>query len=92
MPERQIKVIPALSKTERIRKHTNRPIRVTPQADLRTELVAGKTKTTVIPQTQAPVKIAATAPVEVKKLRVAGYCRVSTGTTQQETSIVEIGL
>lgn len=87
MPERQIKVIPALSRAERTRKTTNRPIRVASQADLRSEIAQGKTKTTVIPQTQAPVKIAATAPVEVKKLRVAGYCRVSTGTTQQETSI-----
>ena len=88
MPERQIKIIPALSKAERTKKTVNRPIRVVPQADLRAELAQGKTKTTVIPQTQAPVKIAATTPVEVKKLRVAGYCRVSTGTTQQETSIV----
>lgn len=88
MPERQIKIIPAHSKAERTRKPANRPIRVVPQADLRTELVEGKTKITVIPQVQAPVKIAATTPVEVKKLRVAGYCRVSTGTTQQETSIV----
>ena len=88
MPERQIKVIPALSRAERTRKTTNRPIRVASQADLRTELVEGKAKAMVIPQAQAPVKIAATAPVEVKKLHVAGYCRVSTGTTQQETSIV----
>ena len=88
MPERQIKVIPALSRAERTRKTTNRPIRVASQADLRSEIAQGKTKMTVIPQAQAPVKIAATAPVEVKKLRVAGYCRVSTGTTQQETSIV----
>ena len=57
--------------------------------DLRSEILTGKARrVTPVPEKQAPVKIAAVAPVETKKLRVAGYCRVSTGTTQQETSIV----
>ena len=86
MPE--IKVIPSLSKAERVRR-ANRSIKAPSRADLRSELVTGKqAPAVIIPQAQAPVKIASAVPKEAKKLRVAGYCRVSTGLAEQETSIV----
>ena len=88
MPERQVKVIPALGKSQHTRKAVNIPIKITPTADIREEITGGKTKTVLAPpKAKAPVVIPAVAPAEVKKLRVAGYCRVSTGTAQQATSI-----
>ncbi len=55
--------------------------------EIQTEILEGKAKVVVqIPKRQATVKIEAAKPAE-KKIRVAGYCRVSTGSEQQETSI-----
>ena len=81
MPDRQVKII---------RRTAGIPVRVRAGTeDMRSEIINGKKDVpATVPGPKAPVKIAASAPMEVKKLRVAGYCRVSTGQEGQETSII----
>ena len=57
---------------------------------LREEILKGKDhEPTVIPASSAPVKIEVKAHKDSeKKLRVAGYCRVSTGNLEQQSSIL----
>ena len=95
MPDRQVKVIPAL-KGQR-RKAVNIPVRISGDGaagdrgkDLRSEILNGKVRGAApAPEKQLPVKIdAAPAREQTKKMRVAGYCRVSTGSADQETSII----
>ncbi len=53
----------------------------------KTEIIKGKPDIVVqIPERKDPVKITGARIIQ-KKIRVAGYCRVSTGSEQQETSI-----
>ncbi len=89
---RQMRVIPSLSERDRQRAAEAKARREKaqanmPVADFRREIMLPKKEPAVIPS--APSAPAVIAPVEpsVTKLRVAAYCRVSTGSEEQESSI-----
>lgn len=76
-----------------IQPRKTKPVNAQPRrkaADLSVEILSGKQKApAVIAVPSAPIRIEATPrPETQRKLRVASYCRVSTGSQNQVTSII----
>lgn len=89
----QIKIIPAMNKTQRerlaaINASARKQQAVLPIKKIQSEILKGKTRISPqIPKKQSAVKIDAAIKPEIRKTRVAAYCRVSTGSAQQEISV-----
>ena len=90
MPEdflqREVRVMPALSRQERAQRARSRQARMTFPVGAPDDLTDPKASAPAASVEKRSVTIEA-KPVERKKLRVAAYCRVSTNNAEQETSI-----